>query len=194
MADSDRYDIGLLQRFDRYHTVFAKQEVTELLILGHPSRAAKPCRVLPDFADHARSLYLQTPTPGRVRVAGRLDMVQASTLAFELELPTGERIRGVWKGEELETLRTLLNSDVVASGTAVYRPSGGVLRVDADALSPQGPADAFFAVAPKPSAARHDLKSLLGPQSNKGGVAKMWERLTADETDEEFLAALSNLD
>lgn len=136
----------------------------------------------------------ETPQPARVRVAGKLDMIQASTLAFALVLPDGERVPGVWKGDEFETLRTLANSDVVVTGTAIFRPSGGLLRIDADALTPQRPADVFFARMPTPTRSRLDLKSLLREQQNLAGLATIWGKLPAEESDEEFLAAIAEMD
>ena len=193
-TNSERYDIGLLKRFQRLRSSVFDKDVSELLISGHRIDAATPCRIEPAFASLAQDLYLQTPIPARVRVAGTLDMVQASTLAFELLLPTGDRVRGVWKGEEFETLRRLANSEIVASGMAIYRPSGTLLRVDADSLAPQRPGDGFFATVPVPTGGKLDLKSLVREQKKRGGIAAMWGQIAAEESDEEFLAAVAEMD
>jgi hypothetical protein len=193
-ADSDRYDVGLLKRFRRFQSAVFEKDVEELLISGHRVPTSTPCRLSEEFPRRAEELYLQTPEPARVRVAGKLDMIQASTLAFELLLPGGERVRGVWKANEFETLRTLANSDVVASGTAIYRPSGRLLRVDADVLTPQRSGDRFFATVPTPTGARLDLRSLVLEQRRRGGMATIWGQLSAAESDDDFLAAVAALD
>ena len=136
----------------------------------------------------------ETPEPARVRITGKLDMVEASTLAFELLLPAGERVRGVWKGNEFETLRSLANTDVVASGIAVFRSSGALLRLDTESLTPQRPADAIFALMPTPTGMKLDLKSLVREQKRQGGVAAMWGKIPAEETDEQFLASIAEMD
>lgn len=193
-TNSERYDFGLLKRFQRLRASVFDKDVTELVISGHRIAPAAPCRIQPVFASLAKELFLQTPIPARVRVAGKLDMVQASTLAFELLLPHGERVRGVWKGEEFETLRRLANTEIVASGMAIYRPSGGLLRVDADSLAPQRSGDGFFATVPVPTGGNLDLKSLVREQKRLGGIAAMWGKIAAEESDEEFMAAVAEMD
>lgn len=193
-TDSERYDTGLLRRFHRFQASVFDKDVSELVFSGHRVPEASPCRLSREFTERAKELYLQTPEPSRVRVAGKLDMVQASTLAFELLLPNGDRVRGVWKGDEFETLRALANTDVVASGMAVFRPSGVLLRVDADALTPPRPEDGFFATVPLSSGNRLNLQSLIRAQQKRGGVAAMWGRIPAEESDEVFLTAISEMD
>lgn len=194
-TDSDRFDVGLLKRFHRLGaTVFEKKQVNELLILGHRLPSESPCRLSSEFEGIARDLYMKTPQPTRARVAGKLDMIEASTMAFALLMPGGERVRGVWRGDGFEVLRSLVNSDVVAGGMAVFRPSGRLLRIDADVLAPQRVADRFFAVIPTPTGSKMDLKSLLREQLSRGGIAAVWGKLPAEETDEEYLAAVAAMD
>jgi hypothetical protein len=121
-------------------------------------------------------------------------MIQASTLAFALVLPNGDKVRGVWKGNDFETLRQLVNSEVVATGTAVYRPSGALLRLDAEGLAPQRDADRFFAVVPTPTGGRMDLRSLVREQTKRGGMVGIWGMVPAEETDDDFLTAVAGSD
>jgi hypothetical protein len=192
--DSDKFDLGLLKRFQRFESWVFDKQVDELLISRHPMADGSSSRLSKDFPRHARELYLRTPQPTRARVAGRLDMIQASTLAFALVLPGGEKVRGVWKGSDFETLRELVNTDVVATGTAVYRPSAALLRIDAESLTPQRDADRFFGVLPIPSGGMTDLKSIAREQAKRGGMAAIWGQVPAEESDADFLAALAELD
>ena len=180
-AESDRYDFGLLKRFRRYKSTVFAQHVDELTFSGHRVPVGDPCRISSEFPDRAEELYLKTPAPARVRIAGQLDMIQASTLAFEMLLPEGERVRGTWKGNEFETLRSLVNSDVVATGMAIYRPSGSLLRIDVDALTPQRSGDSVFATLPTPVGGRLDLKSLVNEQRKRGGMAAIWGKVPASQ-------------
>jgi hypothetical protein len=193
-TDSDKYDIGLLKRFAKFETSVFEREVIEIVVecRGMPSAPAN--RLSKAFPQRAKELYQRTPEPSRVRVAGRLDMIQASTLAFSLVLPNGEKVRGVWKGNDFETLRKLVNSDVVATGTAIFRPSGALLRIDAEALTPQRDSDRFFAVVPVPTGGKMDLRSLVREQATRGGMPGIWGKVPAEETDDEFLAAIADSD
>ena len=193
-ADSDRFDVGLLKRFHKYETTVFDKDVDELEISGSHIPLSSPARVSRQLATRAKELYLQTPAPARVRIAGRLDMIEASTMAFALVLPGGERVRGIWKGDDFETLRLLANTEVVATGMAIYRPSDNLLRLDADALAPQGKGDLFFATMPVAVSGRMDVKSLLREQRKRGGMAAIWGQVPAEETDEEFLAAITGSD
>jgi hypothetical protein len=193
-ADSDKYDLGLLKRFEKFESSVFDRGVDEILISRRGASSLPPRQLSKAFPQHARELHSKTPEPSRARVAGKLDMIQASTLAFALVLPDGEQVRGVWKGTDFETLRTLVNSEVVATGTAIYRPSGALLRLDAEALAPQRDSDRFFAVLPVPTASRMDLKTLVREQSKRGGVARVWGQVPAEETDDDFLAAVVESD
>lgn len=192
-TDSDRFDVGLLKRFHNYQSsVFARQ-IDELVITRATAKKER-CRLSPALPDRAKELYLKTPLPSRTRITGRLDMIEASTLAFALVLRSGQRVRGIWKGDDFETLRQLVNTEVVATGTAVYRPSSALLRLDAETLAPPGAADHFFQTMPVAVSARPDLKSLVREQRKRGGIAAMWGQVPAEETDDEFLAAISGDD
>ncbi len=190
-SDSDRFDVGLLKRFHRYESTVFDKKVDELVISGRSAKDESLCRVSHQLPDRAKELYLKTPSPSRVRIAGRLDMIEASTLAFALVLPGGEKVRGIWRGDDFETLRRLANTDVVVTGMAVYRPSGALLRVDADSLSPQATADRFFATLPVAASPRLDVKTLMREQRKRGGMAAIWGQVPAEETDAEFLAAIA---
>lgn len=193
-TDSDRFDRGLLKRFEKFDSSVFSKHVDELVIPRRPGSTAAACRLSKEFASRARELYVRTPQPARARVAGRLDMIQASTLAFALVLPGGEQVRGVWKGSDFETLRELVNTDVVATGIAIYRPSNTLLRIDADGLMPQRDADRFFAVVPVPAGDTPDLRKRAREQAKRGGMAGVWGQVPAEESDADFLAAITEPD
>jgi hypothetical protein len=78
----------------------------------------------------ASELYAVAPTPRRVRVTGRLDVMGASQGVLKLDVRPSEIVTALWDGEEpVETLREFFNRDVVVEGIGVFRPSGsGVVR------------------------------------------------------------------
>ena len=71
-------------------------------------------------------------------MTGRLDVMGASQGVLKLDVRPGEIVTALWEGEEpVETLREFFNRDVVVEGVGVFRPSGSLLRVDADAIAPR---------------------------------------------------------
>lgn len=192
IEDSQRFDDGLLRRFQTFDAKVFRHHIDEVLISDHRNDRKAPCAIKPSFPNKARTLSQRTPTPQRARIAGKLDLIQASTLAFQLLLPSGDRVRGVWK-HEFETLRKLANTEVVATGMAIYRPSGTLLRIDADSMSPQSASDSFFASIPTPPRGRLEVRSLVHAQRKRGGMTALWQSIPAEESDDEFLDALASM-
>lgn len=108
----------------------------------------------------ASELYAVTPTPRRVRVTGRLDVMGAGQGVLKLDVRPSEIVTALWDGEEpVETLREFFNRDVVVEGVGVFRPSGSLLRVDADAIVLASSQDEFFRRVPS-AAAKRDYHKL----------------------------------
>ena len=99
----------------------------------------------------ASELYAVTPTSRRLRVTGRLDVMGASQGVLKLDVRPSEIVTALWDGEEpVETLREFFNRDVVVEGVGVFRPSGSLLRVDADAIVPPRLKTSSFDEFPQP--------------------------------------------
>ena len=116
-----------------------------------------------DVVIAASELYAVTPAPRRVRVTGRLDVMGASQGVLILDVRPGEIVTALWDGEEpVETLREFFNREVVVEGVGVFRPSGSLLRVEADAIAPAASQDEFFRRVPSAVAQRdyHKLARL----------------------------------
>src|SRR5690606_12691680 len=81
------------------------------------------------------------------------------------------------------------------SGLVRYRPSGAVLRIEAEHLAPATEEDAAaWSKLPGALEAAEDVRSLWRPQGPRSGLAKIFGRWPGEETDEEierFLAELS---
>jgi hypothetical protein len=78
----------------------------------------------------------KTPPPQRERVAGWVDLIRHSDGLFTLKLESGPTLRGVAEGVGAERLVGLFGKKAVVSGTALFRPSGRVLRIEADQMEP----------------------------------------------------------
>ena len=141
----------------------------------------------------ANSLFQETPPPRRVRVMGRLDMIRASDGGFALCLEAGERVFGVWESTSIDILNRLWNQDVVVEGDAVFRASGKLLRLDAQAMAPATESDAFFATMPRPVLGRIALDSVRERQTQRTGRGAVFGQWPGDESEEELPVALGEM-
>lgn len=191
-ADSDRFDRTLLRQLARFRTG-AKEAFRELGFTGSRFSVSSPAVLNDDVIATARSLSEDTPSSEPVRVVGTLDMIRASTQAFALKLDDGQEVGGVMIAGDVGESRHLLATRVLILGKSVYRPSGRLLRVDAEELRPASASDRFFSRIPIPGRRRLDVKNILREQSHKRGLAAIMGKWPGDETDEEVAAALQEL-
>ncbi|XYI04294.1 hypothetical protein ACMHYB_58455 [Sorangium sp. So ce1128] len=129
-----------------------------------------------------------------MRIAGLLDMVRVSTQSFAIKLDDGEEIRGVLTGGSVDAAGVLLNRRVLVHGRAVYRPSGRILRLDAERIEDGEGVSGFWSKVPKPIFGRRfDPRALYRPQTATTGVNAIFGKWPGDETDEEFDQAIKEL-
>jgi len=188
--DSSLYDLGLLKRIGHSERLFGQQvefvEVPE-------TRAANStlARLDREIAVRAHQLTEQTPASRQVRVSGRLDMIRHSTRSFEMLLEDGKPVRGVLENaDEIDRLKSLLGKSITIVGKAIYRPSGSVLRVDAQGVDERASVSKLFARIPPPISRRvPSTRVHLGDQ-HKGWLDSFFGSWPGDETDEQLLAML----
>ncbi len=147
-----------------------------------------------DVAAIARELSRVTPASRRVRVTGRLDLIGASQGVIKLHVRPGQIITALWSGlEPLDRFHEHFNRDVVLEGTGVFRPSGALLRIDADAFVPATQQDEFFRDAPTATPIR-DYQQLARLRPGEASAfARLRGSVPAEESDEAFMAALEML-
>jgi len=189
-AGSDMYDQSLLRHFGHWHRFF-KQNVRELRLPYSFNSDHVPVTLDIKVVESAKLLSAQTPLPRQIRVVGKLDMVRHSTRSFGLLLDSGEEVRGVLQEGEPDLLKKYFGRDITVFGKAVYRPSGSLLRIDAQEIVDTTAGRKAFSSIPEAltKAPRVEKKS----QSNKTGVAAFFGSWPGEETDEELLAALGDL-
>ncbi len=90
-------------------------------------------------------------------------------------------------------LGQLLGKRVIVSGTAKFRPSGKVLRVEADQIVAATGDTTLWEVAPQPLFSDLEPRSLRLPQGSKSGVAAIFGQWPGDESDEDFENAVRHL-
>ena len=112
---------------------------------------------------------------------------------FTLILQTGESIKGVAEGVAAEQLAVLFGKDVVVNRRVAFRPSGRVLRVEADRIAlAEGDLEPWSR-APRPLLSNVDSRSLVVEQGPKSGLNAVYGRWPGDESDEEIETALAEI-
>ena len=190
--DSDRFDLRLLTQVADFGRAL-NGSFQSMAVRGGRQAVDHPAIIDHSVIECADSMSRETPPPQAVRVMGRLDMIRASTRAFAIKLPDDVDVRGVLMQGEVGKLAHLLERDVLIVGKAVFRPSGGLLRVDADAVSAARSSDECFARVPEPRLRKLDVKRELQDQRHKAGVAAILGRWPGDESSEEVEQALREM-
>jgi hypothetical protein len=190
-ANSDLFDLPLLSTFRRFEHILAAGFSSVELTSGREDQA----RVVIDREAIASidRLILNTPAPQSTRVSGFLDMIQPGDRMFTLLMESGAVVRGIAEGRAVGQLAELSGQRVVVSGTAVFRPSKSLMRIEANAIEPAGTDAAVWAYVPSPLFAVMDAASLRQPQGPRSGVNAILGRWPGDESEEEIVVALRNL-
>ena len=187
---SDRYDRPLLKHLSHWSKLFRK----DVQSLAFPANTASS-----DAADifdekvSANALLLsdQTPSPRQIRVVGKLDMVRHSTRSFALQLSDGQEVRGVLSDGDPGLLQQHFGKEITIFGKAIYRPSGSLLRIDAQEIVDTVEGRSAFSAVPPALTHRPKLDRKI--QTPKNGVSVFFGIWPGNETDEELLAALGDL-
>ena len=189
--ESNRFDAGILRRIGRYNGIL-KRGIERI---GLPDAAlSEPGQIDLEAVIAASELNAATPPSRRVRLTGRLDLMGWSESVLKLEVKSGEKVTAVWEGvQPVEALKDYFNCDVVIEGAGVFRPSGSLLRIDADSIALAGAQDEFFRQVPK-ALALPDYSTLarLRP-GEKSPYHRILGSIPGEETDEEFAAAVEEL-
>ncbi|MEW6167777.1 MAG: hypothetical protein AB1651_08780 [Pseudomonadota bacterium] len=186
--DSNRFDPGLLRTIARYNVIF-RRGLSRIVL---PDIAApRPARFDTAVIDAAHALSDATPQSRRVRVSGRLDLMGVSQGVIKIHVPGGAVVTALWYGKEpIDELRSLLNRPVICEGIGVFRPSGTLLRIDADAVAAAGPGDAGFAVVPRAARVEDIKRQLLLKPGEASAYRELLGSIPPEESDEEFAAAI----
>jgi hypothetical protein len=192
-ADSAHYDPSLLHRITQFNRVFKKGPYSEVDFTSRRFPSASPARFTPAVVESAKVLLGRTPSPQRVRIVGQLDGLVASTQRFSVLLDSGDKVVGVFADEQMDAMQELWRKRVLVLGTAVYRASGRLLRIDAEAVKPGDNEPNIFSRMPSPPSTKIDTSKLRKPQGPKSGISAIIGKWPGDETEEEITAILEEL-
>jgi hypothetical protein len=188
-SDSSRFDRGLLKRFGRYRRLFAPRHLDRIALIDE--EVAVPAFLDRRVTETALQLSAAIPPAQRVRIVGRLDVLGASQGVMKIVVEPGSIVVALWEGEgSIEALKDLFNRDVVVEGAAVFRPSGSLLRVDASAIAKASLSDAYFRRVPVAVVAADAGRLVRLKPGGPSAYDRILGRIPAEETDEEFLAAV----
>lgn len=190
-SDSDFFDQPLLSTFRRFERVLAAGFSSIELTNGGKSahRVVVDC----DSVAAVDRLIRATPQPQRTRVSGTLDTIRHSDRMFTLVMDDGKAAKGIADGVAVEQLAALFGQRVVVAGTAVFRPSGTVLRIEADSIDAAAADAAVWSRIPAPLFRDLDTTALRQPQGQRSGVNAIIGRWPGEESDEEVAVALTEL-
>ncbi|MBI2899889.1 MAG: hypothetical protein HYY17_06875 [Planctomycetes bacterium] len=186
-ADSELYDDDLISVFEDF-SLLLNSDVRAIEITG-----PTPVRVTHEGATRISELRRRTPPSRRVRVAGRIDQIRHSDLMFTLVLESGQGLRGLADEAQGEELRKFWGKDAIVSGRGVFRPSGGILRIEADQIGPPEGDMSMWSDMPRPLDTDLERRSLVVPQGPRSGINAIFGKWPGDESDEEVAARLRQL-
>jgi hypothetical protein len=192
-AESSRYDRQLLSRIMRMRRVF-DDRVVSIRFPVAMTNGGLSTLVTPQVVQSAARLADRTPQPRQVRLTGVLDMIRHSTRSFGLKLEDGGEVRGVLEThEQMEDLKQFLGKKLLVLGRAVYRPSGKLLRVDAEGFEAGEGQPLLFAKVPPARETRPALVRMKPVSHQRQGVPAFFGTWPGEETDEDFERILVEL-
>jgi hypothetical protein len=186
-SDSSRYDQGLLNRFAKFGRTL-NLGVESIRIEGAPLEQAQIDQQLVHATNELRKL---TPPSRRVRLSAKLDMLGVSRKVMGLYLEDGSLVTALWNADDFAGLANFLDKEVTIEGQAVFRPSGKLLRIDADAISPATAGDAYFSTMPLPGVV--DYAALARTRPGVYPYKELFGMIPGDESDEEFLKLIESM-
>ncbi len=192
-GDSSRYDPPLLGRISRYGRML-KRGIDRVSLVG--SGLTETGRIDAAVVHAASHLAAATPSPQRARVVGRLDLMGKSQGVLKIEVSSGQVVTVLWEGDEpLDHYRELFNRDVVVEGLAIFRPSGSLLRLDADVIAAASMQEDFFRQIPHAAVARDYQKMARLKPNEPSAYAQLRGCMPAEagDSDEDFQAAIAAL-
>jgi len=187
-VESDLYDDDLLRTFGRFERLF--RHGVDLVEVADVRTVRLDRRALTTF----ETLKKNMPPDQRAVVAGKLDAIRHSDRMFTLVLDDGNAVRGVIANAvDLDLIGNLWGKQVRLSGVAKFRPSGSLLRVEADSLEESTGDASLWAAMPRPMFTELDTRSLRRPQGPRSGIAAILGKWPGEESDDEFLRAVAEL-
>lgn len=185
-------DRALLDSCARFARIAGRPDSRGVTLGGIAGRSA-PVEVAREALPRIELLRDETPPPSAVRITGILDTISASSNTIVIILPDGHRVQARCEDPDPELLPSLFRKRVTISGMARFRPSGRLLLVDAQYLGPATPSDVIWERMPTPRPGPTSPVFTM-PQTPIAGVAAFFGIWPGEESDEELLRALEEIE
>lgn len=190
--DTELFDQPLLHRFTSLAKVLS-DGVEGIEITGEEPWVEGALTVEPKHLRCVEELLEKTPPPQRVRLGGTLDTIRYSDRMFTLKLEGGETVKGVADTLPAGELASLFGKDVIVQGRAFFRPSGRVLRVQADTIVPAEGDVGPWSTVPRPIMAGIEQRTLIEEQGPRSGLNAIYGFWPGDESAERLESALAEI-
>jgi hypothetical protein len=187
--NSERFDHAMLVRFASYRKLLHGGLTSIALPDGNNTEES----IDEQLSAAAESLFRETPPARRVRLCGRLDSLAVSRRVLGFFLEDGTPVTAVWTNENFVDLAKFLNKQILIEGLAEFRPSGTLLRVDADAIRDAGAGDSSFSTLPLPEVRRNYQKIAATVRPGQKPYAAIFGLIPGDESEESFATAVAEL-
>lgn len=191
-SSSTQADRSLLDACVRFARAAGK-EYTGLQLENVAGRT-QPVFVGRDHVPVFERLRDQIPAPRALRVTGTLDTISASKTDILLRLDDGSALLGRLAQPDPEGLRSLFGTKVVVSGLAHFRASGRPSVFHVEHIGPAAEYDDLWTRSPAALPSPLEMVAHTVPQDNRTGVNNFFGTWPGDETTEDLLAALKELD
>jgi hypothetical protein len=121
-------------------------------------------------------------------------MIRHSTRTFAVKLEDGSEVHGVLEDhQQVEFLREWFGKRVLVLGRAVYRPSGSLLRVDAQAVESGEGQASLFSKVPPPRPEKLTVPRAAACGQSWQAFSSYFGKWPGTETDEEWAAILEEM-
>ena len=190
--EAELFDQSLLQRFASLGKILG-DGVESIEITGEEAWIEGPLTVEQEHLRCVERLLEKTPPPQRTRLSGTLDTIRHSDRMFTLILEGGETVKGAADSLSAEELASLFGKDVIVQGQAFFRPSGRVLRVQADTIVPAEGDLGPWSHVPRPIMAGIEQRTLIEEQGPRSGLNAIFGGWPGDESDERLESVLAEM-
>jgi len=185
--DSDLYDADLVETLTRFGRVL-DHGLESLEISNGRTRILDSQSV-----QSLRELRRRFPADQRTRIAGWLGLLKHNSSVFSLTMSAGEVHSVIAAEVDFASLGQLVGQQVIVLGTAKFRPSGIVQRIEADQIISAEGDTAPWEASPRPLFSDLDAHPLRVAQGPRSGVAAMFGQWPGDENQADFEDAVRDL-
>lgn len=176
IADSERYDRKLIETLESFGRLLQYDVEAIELVNG------RTLRIDEGSVRAIRELRARIPEDKRMSLTGTLEASGHGERRFLLVLDSGERTQGIAASAEAlaADLASLAGKRVVVTGVARFRPSGALLRVEAERIAEAEDIDAEIRRLVEQGAvqqAREQVQAEI--EAGRGNAVQVWARLLA---------------